>query len=148
MRGALVLVMLACSTAHAQDVPAGSVPAAMELPFADGAPQLDADHSQLFVVVLGAADERRGPLSACRLSARRLAEQRGRQSLHAFIDGAVGHVALPPSVLATLHAAIDAEARVLATRPRVDGSANVRVSISVARLREITGAVRGLPWSG
>lgn len=148
----LVVLSLAC-VAHAQDVPAGSlssvhVPSAMQLPFGETSPRIDADRGELYVVVLGGADERRGPLSASRLSARRLAEQRGRDSLHAFIDASAATVVLAPSVVASLHAAIDREARAVSTRPRVDGSANVRVSISAARLREITGSVRGLPWSG
>ena len=148
MRGAvLAWVLLDCCVAHAQAIPA-AVPAAMQLPFGETMARIDPERGEVAVVVLGAADERRGPLSAARLSARRLAEERGRGALHAFIDAAAAGVALAPSALASLHAAIDHEARTTATRPRVDGSANVRVSISVLRLREITGATGGLPWSG
>jgi hypothetical protein len=124
-----------------------TIPEAMQLPFGDSAPRVDRERGELFVIVLGPSDERRGPLSASRLSARRLAEQRGRDSLHSFVDAAAASAHLSPSVLASLHQAIDREARVLATRPRVDGSANLRVAIALARLREITGSVRGLPWS-
>jgi hypothetical protein len=130
---------------RASDTP--SVPRAMQLPFGDTAAAVDPANGEIFVVVLGAADERHGPLSASRLSARRLAEQRGRESLHAFVDAAVERVHLSPSVLSSLHEAIDREAHTVTTRPRVDGSANVRVSIAMASLRAITGSVRGLPWS-
>jgi hypothetical protein len=152
--GALALIVLAAvaGVVHAQDIPSAAVPesaipSAMRVPFGETPPTLDTERGELFVVVLGGADERRGPLTAARLSARRTAERRGRDSLHAFIDASAGHVALSPSVLEALHGTIERETRVVAIRPRVDGSANVRVSISAARLREITGAVRGLPWS-
>ena len=149
MRCAVALVWLASSVAHAQGVPAASsaIPTGMDVAFVDTLPRVDAARDELVVVALGAADERWGPLAASRLTARRIGEQRGRDSLHVFVDASAAQIHLAPSVLSALHGAIDREARVAAIRPRVDGSANVRVVIALARLRAITGDVRGLPWS-
>jgi hypothetical protein len=144
------LVVSAGTTAVAQDagVRQDAVPSAMQLPWNDVAPHVDATRGAVVTIALGVADERRGPLAAQRLWARREAEARARSALHAWADAAIARASLDATAIAAMHAAIDAHASVVATRARVDGSACVEVALPLRELAATTGSARGLPWSG
>lgn len=146
--GLRALAIAAClagaNPASAQDA---GVPEAMRIAWDDTPPHVDAGRAAVVTVALGVADERRGPLAAQRLWARRDAEARARAALHAWADAAIAQASLDASTVAALHRAIDEHAEVTATRARVDGSACVEVVVPLRRLAASTPAVRGLPWS-
>lgn len=142
----LALALTCALPTHVLAQDAGA-PGAMALPWQDVAPHVDAGRGAVVTVALGVADDRRGPLSAQRLWARRDAEARARAALHAWADAAIARATLDPSVIAALHRAIDEHAEVGATRARVDGSACVEVIVPLRDLAASTPGARGLPWS-
>lgn len=146
--GALAIaIVLGAGAAHAQDAGVAAGSSIVPVPFVEEAPHVDAASHAVIAVGLGVADERRGPLPARRLSARRDAEARARAALHGWVDQAIAPRALPMSTIAALHAAVDHDTVVTGTRARVDGSATVAVSLPLASLAAVTTGTRGLPWS-
>jgi hypothetical protein len=141
---ALALCLSVATPVVAQDA---GVPAAMRLPWHDRAPELDTVRGVVSCVALGVADERRGPLTARRLWARRDAEARARAALHAWVDAAVSRSALDSGHTAAVHRVIDEQSQVTVTRARVDGSACVEIVVPLHDLAAATPGARGLPWS-
>ncbi len=141
------LALALAGGAHAAAQDAG-VPEAMRLAWADVAPHVDVARAAVVTIALGVADERRGPLAAQRLWARREAEARARAALHAWADATITRSTLDATAIAAMHAAIDAHATTTATRARVDGSACVEVIVPLHDLAASTPGARGLPWSG
>jgi hypothetical protein len=142
---ALLMTFALATPALAQDA---GLPDAMRLAWDDRAPEVDASRNAVVTVALGVADERRGPLTARRLWARRDAETRARAALHAWADGVIARSSLDGATIAAVHRAIDEHASVTATRARIDGSACVEVVVALRDLAAATPSARGLPWTG
>jgi len=123
------------------------LPDALRVSWQDVAPHVEASRGDVVTVALGVADERRGPLAARRLWARREAEAHARAALHAWIDAAITHARLDGATIAALHQVVDDHAEVTATRARVDGSACVEVIVALRHLVAAAPSARGLPWS-
>lgn len=126
---ALVLAPLAVAQRPVDDVPFADVPA-----------RRTPDGTAVEASAVGMPDERL-PMPGPRCTAaRRLGERRARAMLHDYADAALARSSAGPSVIAALHATIDADAAVTGARGLVDCGAVVRVSVPFSRLEA---AVRG-----
>lgn len=118
--------------------------AADAVPFSDTAARVEGRH--VVAAALGQPSERLTKLGPRRLSARRVAEVRGKGMLHSWLDDSCARLQVSPQQVDALHRALASHASVRDLRPLVDGSAVVVVAVELAVLRRAA-AVPGAPWS-
>ena len=118
----------------------------LSAPWADAEAAVDTDRDVVRAAAVGLPDERMSRLGARRAAARRAADARARQRLHAWADRALARITASASTASAVHAAIDARATILNLRPRADGGVVIELSVPLDVLRA-SAPQGGLPWS-
>ncbi len=91
------------------------------------------------------ADERWGTWRVRRSRARVEARERAVARLHRFVDDHLARTAALPTHVAAAHRVVSETHRVVASAPRLDGGAIVRVAVARDALRRAA-PVRGVDW--
>ncbi|MEO0324362.1 MAG: hypothetical protein AAF447_15485 [Myxococcota bacterium] len=124
--GALGALLLLCSGVAAQP-----------MPFSDG--PVRGREDALVVERLGSPDTRAEGLSARRASARRRGLERAKRALHAHVDQWLAAALATPALASRVHAVVERDAQVEATRSLVDGAVVLRVALALGPLRALLG---------
>lgn len=111
------------------------------VPWTDTAPAVSG--TDVEAAALGTPDLRTVTFRARRASARRTGEARAIERLHQHVDETLTRVLVSPAVAEAAHDVVQNEARVVAVRALVDGSAVLVVAVPRASLQAVVEVEQG-----